>query len=156
MIYLIAFAAVFGALDRLWGSDVKIMGRSGHSLASVGTLITAVAAYWLINQFAGAMCMFWLLYRSIGFSGGAMAPQNVTEAVSAFGRHLIAAGLLLAILGVRSQALTVFMYYPLAYAIVATGLAIFNGETEGRANWAVEGARGACFGACAALSLELV
>lgn len=156
MTYLLAFAAVFGALDRLWGSDTKIMGRSGHSLGTIGALLAAVAAYFAIGWPAAAMCVAWALYRSLNFSGGAMAPRGTGQALAALGRHLIATGLMCGILAVQHQGPYPSMVFAPLYAVIATSLAIFNGEEEGRYNWLVESLRGAAYGVCVALALGLV
>ncbi len=153
--FLIAFAVPFACFDRAWGSDIKIMDRSGHSLATVGALIAAVLAAITINPYAGAMCVAWPIYRSLNFSGGAMAPRSAAQALSALGRHLIATGLLCGILAIEHQGLTRIMLPALGYAIIATGLAVVNGATDGRYNWAVESCRGASYGCCVALALEL-
>lgn len=137
----------FAAFDRLWGSDVKIYGHSGHSLGTVGALITAVGAYFIGGPYAAAACAVWPLYRSVPFFDGSMAPTDTYEIAAAFMRHAIATALLCLVLAVEHQGFTALMLIPLAYALLATSLAAFNGATKGTLNWIVETLRGALYGA---------
>jgi len=135
----------FALLDRLWGSDIKIAGRSGHSLATVGAILLAMGAYFIAGPYAAAGCIAWAAYRSLPFSGGAMAPRP-SQIPQALLRQLVAPLLIGVILLLQYQAPNWRMAAFVIYAALATVLAAINGADRGRHNWLIETTRGALYG----------
>jgi hypothetical protein len=148
----------FAGLDRLWGGDTRWHGRSGHSLGTIGAILLAGVMLPIAGPFAAFTCVLWALYRSLNNSGGAFAPVGIQQDINAFGRHLIVAFAMVAVLAVRQQISTIsafdfhlvkFEWRMLVYFIYAASagvLAVVNGMTQGRSNWFVETGRGAVFG----------
>lgn len=135
----------FAFFDRLFGSDFKWKGRSGHSTAVLGAVLLAVLMYFVAGWPAAAACVAWAVYRSLSFAGGGMAPKP-SQLPQSLLRHMVAALLMGGILAVKYQALDWREFVYVGYAIGATILAAYNGATDGEENAVVEAARGAIYG----------
>ena len=135
----------FAVFDRLFGSDFKWHGRSGHSVATLGALLLAGLMYFVAGWPAAAGCVAWVAYRSLSFAGGGMAPKS-SQIPQSLLRHLVAPLLIGGILAVQHQGLDWRMLVFVAYAGFATCLAAFNGATDGKHNAVVEAGRGLLYG----------
>lgn len=148
----IPLIVLFAGLDHLWGSDIRIVDRSGHSIGTVFAILTGMVLYFILGLPAALLAVLWAPYRSIPFFNGSQAPVEADEIVSAVIRHLppiLYAGVISTWSDISPLR---FMAAFGVYLVFAVGLAAFNGRTQGKNNGFVEAARGAIYGLAIAFS----
>lgn len=142
---------VFAALDRLWGSDIKIAGHSGHSIATLACVLLAIGAYF-ITPLAVGLIIAWAIYRSLPNFGGSIAPKPGVEYLFTIARHLIAP--ILATLALLATGHDMLGAWPFGvYALAAVLIAMLNGIAAGSINWIAETARGGIYGGAFAIAV---
>lgn len=148
----LVLVGAYGACDRLWGAAHPSF-KGKKALLFLIVLVSGLAAAGLCGLLLGVL---WLVYRAVGFAGGAGAPETGGQRLAAFVRHglVVPGAALVGLWTGRSPAQFAVAFG--AYAVAATGLAIVYGELtlkHKRSNEAggfegkyVEMARGAAYG----------